>query len=185
MATSEPPTRMQLIDWLAPRHDEAVALHGRGLLVDLVPGRYLARAEGRYDPRPGRWFLGPFLDRAHAVRYSEYLAGLGRRGLRRELALPRIWEDGGQGNQVDVIRLYTVVHPTPAISSVVAPQREGGTVMARPEHRAAVMAGNVMQSAEYPGQAQQLLLPVVEASLHGTVDLVARVPGAVISVNPA
>ena len=123
------PDRNQLIGYI--QLDVSATLHGEGILTDLKQGQYLLRVEACEATQPGNWFHGPFKDYLQAMSYAKYLADLGRSGIRRENALPMVWIGGSQGNPVGVIRLYQVIHPSPAISSVVAPQREGGTVMVR------------------------------------------------------
>jgi len=169
-----PPTRLQLIEYIT--HDKAAALYGRGILTDIKPGQFLVRVERRAAKGPGNWFNGPFRTRAAARRYAQYLADLGERGIRQESALPRVWKDGGQGNAIEVVRIYEVNHPSPAISSVVAPQREGGTVMARPEHYRAIQSGKPIPP-EYAGQGQQLSVPVTQTKQVHDIDLVTRVAG--------
>lgn len=172
------PSRHQMINYIF--HDESAALYGEGILVDLRPGEFLLRVEARGASGPGNWFHGPFDTRPDADRYADYLLSLGRQRIREENALPRVWKDGSSGNAVDVIRYYKVRFACPAISSVVAPQRETGTVMARPEHRSAGKAG----FNEYAGQGQQLSVPVSRVrDLHG-IDLVERVFGDTSITRP-
>jgi len=177
----QPPSRHDLINYIT--HDKTVALHGRGVLTDLKPGQFLVRVEARSATRPGNWFNGPFGSREEAKRYAQYLADLGESGIRRNSALPRVWEDGAQGNRIEVIRVYEVNHPSPAISSVAAPQREAGTVMVRPEHRAALRSGSAIDAAEYAGQGQQLSVPVTQAHQVHELELVKRVSGDEIKVT--
>ena len=181
MESQNAPDRNTLIGYL--QHDESAALYGEGILVDLESGEYLLRVEACEATRPGNWFHGPFKDRTQAMNYARYLANLGRSGIRRENALPMVWQGGSQGNPIGVIRLYQVTHPCPAISSVVAPQREGGTVMVTSAHREALRSGNPMKSAEYAGQGQQLSVPVVETMKKHNLQLVKRVPGGELMVT--
>jgi hypothetical protein len=155
--------RFQRIQYIS--HDVSVALHGRGILYDLQPGQYLVRTEASAAKSPGNWFHGPFSDLAGAERYAKYLADLGQSGIRRENALPQIWKGGSAGNPIEVIRVYCVKHESPAISSVVAPQPEGTT------------------SLQYPGQGQQLCVPVKQVREKEGLDLVERVPRAEIRVT--
>lgn len=120
------PDRNELIAYI--QHDESAALYGEGILTDLTQGQYLLRVEACEATRPGNWFHGPFNDYSQAMSYAKYVANLGRSGIRRANALPLVWVGGSQGNPIQVIRLYRVIHPCPAISSVVAPQREGGSI---------------------------------------------------------
>jgi hypothetical protein len=155
--------RFQRIESIS--HDASVALHGRGILCDLRPGEYLVRVEASGAIAPGNWFHGPFKDLAGAERYGRYLAELGRSGIRRENALPLVWQGGAAGNAIEVIRVYRVKHASPAISSVVAPQTEGD------------------MSTEYPGQGQQLCIPVRQVREKEGLDLVERVRSAEIRVT--
>jgi len=175
------PIYYQMVNYI--QHDESSSLYGEGLLVNLRQGQYLVRVEARVIFEPGNWYNGPFLNLTDARHYAKYLANLGVSGIRRKSALPRVWSNGSSGNRVEVIRLYRIVNPSPAISSVVAPQRESGTVVARPEHRAAMLAGNIMLAAEYSGQGQQLSLPVKQMSEKHNIKIVERVIGEEINIT--
>jgi len=175
MAVNKMPSHYDLIQYI--QHDESTSLHGRGILVNLKPGQYLVRVEANAAKRPGNWFHGPFYNLADARKYAAYLADLGESGIRRVNALPRIWEDGWEGNAVEVIRLYQVLYPSPAISSVVAPQYETGAVMATPEQIEAARTGKFRHVPEYGGQGQQLSMPVKQVSRNHGFDLVKRVVG--------
>ena len=98
---------------------------GRGLLVDLKPGQYLVRVEARHTRGPGAWFNGPFKTLEEAREYSKALSDLGKREIRELSALPEMWQGGKAGNPVEVARIYSVQHRTPALHSVVAAQKEG------------------------------------------------------------
>jgi hypothetical protein len=163
------PSRMDLV--LAIQHDKKAALYGRGILTDLRPGQYVVRVEAEAARYPGNWFNGPFNTTEEARRYADYLADLGEGGIRRESALPLVWEDGNGGNKVEIIRIYEVRQPTPAISSVVAPQMEG---------KAATHGGKAVVRA---GQGQQLSMPVVQAAKVHDMELVRRLPGQDIKVK--
>lgn len=175
------PNRYELIEYI--KHDEADVLHGEGILTDLRVGHFLLRVEARADELPGNWFHGPFQGRADATGYARYLVQLGKSGIRRENALPMVWDGGRSGNAIDVIRLYQVIHPTPAISSVVAPKRESGTVIVTERHRQAAHAGDPVLAAEYAGQGQQLSVPVTRVRENHEVELVRRVPGGEIAIT--
>lgn len=173
---AEKPTRNQLIKYI--KHDKSVALHGEGVLRDLRPGEFLVRVEGRWDKHPGGWFNGPFKTAEDAQKYAMYLSDLGQDGIREVSALPikyvkEIKEKGvivlkKNTNEVDIIRIYKVKHETPAISSVVAPQKEGA---ARGSEAMRVKGAPEVRG----GQGQQLSLPLWAAKeLHG-IDLVERV----------
>ena len=165
---AEPPSRWQLIDYI--RHDEKAALYARGMLYDLKPGEFLVRVEARGAATPGNWFNGPFKTAEQAKKYAEYLADLGEKGIRDVSALPLVWEGGGAGNKVEVIRIYKVTRETPAIGSVVAPQKEGITKAAAGAADTSKGAAPVVRA----GQGQQLSLPVTQTEkVHG-IKLVER-----------
>jgi hypothetical protein len=178
---SKPPKREVLIKYL--HHSEDVALHGRGILYDLKPGEFLVRVEGKFDTHGGSWFNGPFKSAKEAKEYADYLAGLGKEGIRQESALPKAWvnkikhKDGStsivlsRGNKVEVIRIYEVKHPTPAISSVVQKQEEGAALV-KAGTVDPVKAGKAREFRA--GQGQQLSVPVKKVKdIHG-IDLVKR-----------
>jgi hypothetical protein len=166
---AQPPTRWQLIDYI--RHDEKAALYARGMLYDLKPGEFLVRVEARHAPGPGNWFNGPFKTADQAKEYAEYLANMGEKGIREVSALPLVWEGGSPGSKVEVIRIYRVARETPAIGSVVAPQKEGLAKAATGAANASKDAANASKGASpvvRAGQGQQLSLPVTQAEqVHG------------------
>lgn len=182
MTTKRPPTYLELLNYI--KHSENEALYGEGILNNLTPGQLLARVEAHNDTKPGNWFFGPFNDLAQAKKYIMYIANLGQRGIRQNSALPHVWPGGYSGNSVDVIRIYRVIYPTPAIASFAAPQDETGAVMATPRQIAAVRAGTYRHMPKYEGQGHQLSLPVSGALKHD-LELVERVKGEEYKITKA
>ena len=173
----------KMVDYIGEDlHDEDSSLYGEGILRELKVDQVLIRVEATQAEHPGDWFHGPFTNYQHAKRYADYLLNLGKAGIRKVNALPRVWPKGYQGNPIDVIRFYRVANHCPGISSVVAPQRECGTIMARPEHLAALLSGDKEAIADYPGQGQQLAVPVKRVFKEHGIKLVERMQGCELPV---
>jgi len=179
--TSGIPSLYELIEKID--HDDTKAVAGRGFLVNLSPGQFLTRVEANDAKYPGDWFNGPFNDLDSARNYGKWLANMGRKKIRDVSALPHIWEDGGRGNAVEVVRIYQVIHSTPSISSVVEAQDEHGSYMASPEQLASVRAGTYQYEPRYKGNGHQISLPVKYMAMDHQINLVKRLSSEDIPIT--
>ena len=101
--------------------NNARAFLERGMFFETTETTFLVRAgpAGRY----GAHHL--FTSRSEAEAFARQMSRLGRSEIRRQFALPLVWENGQAGNPVDFIRVFRVPRGTRGIQGVVGPQQEG------------------------------------------------------------